>query len=256
MKDDICTKIEVPLDLINILPKKNLREDLKTLEEGIFPIYSQFSKTINSKKVIIARGMFFEEKPSILTSADCLIPYKRFLRNHFKKKIKVKFHATYEEFIDICRIDYCNEGIINFGEEKQKEDVLKKIVENALAYYYWCWKNINQRKRIGFIGYTNGELDLSENFKEFEMQRFFPDYDYKKAFSLDENDFLCNAPERQIGEQFVEIICDFKEELKNKKRKSVLLWRLKQIEEYSSRLKYNSKGLVEKIVGKDFESFY
>jgi len=86
------------------------------------------------------------------------------------------------------------------------------------------------------------------------MQKFIPNYDKKKAFSIDEDDFLHNVPKEEIGERLTDMISDFHKELNTDGKKSVLLRMLKRIKKYSDRLSWDPTDWLRKTTGKDYES--
>ncbi len=261
-KQRISTRTKIPVDFFNFLLKECFGKDLIKEEDYknlitsiIYPLYYQFANITSLGGIILIKGMFPEKEPLMLASEESLQVWKEYLKTSKREK-EFEFGVSHDIFRRMVGISYHGYEIMEFDEKGiTDEEILNKITENALAYYYCCLSQINQGKRIGYVGYKRGKPDLEGKFTELDMQEFIPNYDNKKTFSIDENDFLDNMSEEEAGERLVDMISDFHEELNTHKRTSVLTKMLKQIGKYSSKVGWDSSEWLKKTTGKDYESF-
>lgn len=248
----IKTIIEFPSSILSPLVKICFGEDVeeehcyKKIISTIFPLYYQFENITGLGNIVLAKDMLNKDV-NMLSSAYSLKDYRTEIENSLENK-SLFFKVSDKILSIMMSVSYHRWEIMEFEEQGiTDEEILFDISENSFAYYYWCLSRISEGKRIGRIGYKNRLPDLEGDFNELDMQKFIPKYDEKKSFSFEEKDVLCNASDEEIQERFLEMMGDFKKAIKNKENENVLLKMSKQIEMYSSKLKWDPDKFFKNI---------
>ncbi len=251
--ETINSTLDIPVDYFDSLLEDCFGESLGTsnykdlIIVNMFPVYYQFANMTSLGHPVIGKKEFLEENVPTLTSIDSLSVYKALLNNS-EINAEIGFSIPYKMFRVLRSVTYHGYEIMDFEDKGiSDEEVLHNIGENALAYYYWCLTCISDGRRIGTVGYKNGEIDFDE-FVEFDMQRFVPNYNEKKSFSFDEDEFLRSGSDEEIGNALVDFMADFKNAYKKGESGFVLNKLLEKIKKYSSRLHYDYNGWIKDIL--------
>lgn len=240
------SRIDIPLDKFSRLIKENCSEELNEnncldlVVRNMFYLYSHFSKTTSSHYIYASKGLCKEDSMLVLDSPAELRPY----RKHLEKSsaiLEFDYSIDYNYFVDLCNTVFHGNEIQRLENKKiSARDNLDYIAQNALALYYWVNVQILDRKRIGVIGCRDGKPNPQGFFRELELNKIICNYDAKKSYCLEEEDFLFNASPEEIGERLVDLIGDFNNEL-NDNGRTALLYRYKsKIEYYSLFVGWNS----------------
>lgn len=210
--------VEVPLviprgimsPLMDICIGGSSTADYILLLTEIPSIYRQFKTSMNTGRVITTRDIENNER-SFLRSERSLWIYKTFLDDS-EERYALTFGIELDELINMKNDCFLGNEIATFERKGiSDEQLLYAITRNSIAYTYWCMLGIGQGRRIGDVGYKNKRPDLDGPFLEFDMQRFFKNYNQLKSLSFDEDDFLCNASKTDIERRFKDYISIFKD---------------------------------------------
>lgn len=250
----INTKFRMPVSMLNPLVEKCFGdcspESYASLITSLVPLYNQFKVVTDLGGVITTKTMFNDKTSDNLTSDISLRLYRKHLKLS-KENNPCELELDYGSFSRTKSSLYHRYEMIEFEEKGvSEEEILKRIIEKSKAYSYWCMLRISEEKRIG-VSNKGGIMDTKGNFHELNMQQFFPNYDRLKAFSIDEDDFLYNAEEKEIRERFEEYILDFRDAIKNKKSEFILKRSSDQIKKYAAALKANAEEIFSNLGWKE-----
>jgi hypothetical protein len=248
-KEVVEGSVDIPIDFFKPLVEKCIgympEEEYKTLLEKFFPMYYIFKNETRLGRAIVARGMF-DDDFSLLTSSSSLMPFKTFLRTGHDIKT-IEYWLSYNFFNPLKNTSFSSMDLMNFEKSGVTDrEILGFISEDSKAYFYWCMLNINNGKRIGKVPNRKGIPEI-DNFYELDMQEFFPHYNELKAYSVDLGDFLRNAPKEELEERLLDLISDFKKDVKNRPEISHLASLLYQIGAYAYHLNWSPEDYINSL---------
>jgi len=221
----------------------------------VLQLHFMFSNFKGLGKLIASKSTM--GKYNFVPSDENLSEYKEKIKNCYETTV-LTLKVPYETFIKTRSACYHGGDIMNFKEKGiSDETILKEIDEDALAYTYWCMSEIRKGKRIGVMAYKRGHPDKLGNypkkgspdldtFVELPMQCFFPKYNKKKGFCIEDADFIVNAPKRS-EEFFLEMLSYFKKGISENKDKEFLHFLENKIRFYSVRLDWDCNKFFKKM---------
>jgi hypothetical protein len=247
LEDKVKTDFMVAADVLNPLLAEEFGEaKYVNLVAALFPMYYRFLELTNGGKAVIAKNEFLE--PELLISADSLEPYKALLK---KSKEKVIVRVTMEKgaYDTMLSASYSRAKITELEEMlASKEALLGRIAENAMAYYYWCLKNIVSGKRIGYVAYKFSLPDVYGSFNEMDMKKYFPNYG---THTFDERNFIKNSTPEEIFGRLIAWKTDFEKEFTHERRDSVLDKIAYRIRICSAAVGWDYSSWLREITGKE-----
>ena len=242
-KRDVKTDIRIPVFLFLPLIRSCFNEEatskdvLKAIIPNFLPVYCDFKNLASKGRILTSKDSFGEYKDMLFSEND-LISYKKEICS-CKGYVSLRINIPSYIVSKMEKLSY--PASEEYGGSQNNKNLFRDIERDALAYFYWCMERINEGKRIGFIS-----LDKNNpGFYDMDMQKFFPRYNEKKAYCIEEKDFLLNAPKKDIQEAFVEMISNFRKEVQNKRNESTLSELEKRIRLYSSKLEWNPEKFFE-----------
>jgi hypothetical protein len=183
----VKTIIGIPTDIFDPLVKfsfdKRYNEVVYTgfIIPNLFPLYYHFKNITDLGNIIMAKTMGREKDIPMLFSEKSLEPFKAHLKT--SKKTRLMELGIDNRIFNLMRsVSYSGSDIMKFQMEGALDGgVLGAILDNSLAYFYWCISKVCEGRRIGYIKDHDGVPDMRDKFHEMNMQMFIPGYNEMKG---------------------------------------------------------------------------